>query len=236
MPFLDQPLPSKVPATPCVSAPRTKTTITVDSGGGEMRNQEWEHPLMRFVLPEGLIYLDGNSLARDWSVVQALMSHWRVMRGPWRSWPWRDPLDCASCDLTRPNLSTAELLALIGAGDQLVGTGDGFTDAFPLTKTYALGGETYVRTIHLPVLDSVVVAIDGVTVDPADYSVSRPGGVVTFNVPPAAPFSGHPQIITAGYLFDVEVRFESDDALEAILRAHRAAGFADLTLIEVRPC
>jgi uncharacterized protein (TIGR02217 family) len=80
-------------------------------------------------------------------------------------------------------------------------------------------------------LSSVLVAVDDVLVDEAEYSVSRSTGVVTFFIPPDEDAE-----ITAGFLFDVEVRFESDDQMEAVLRAHRAAGFADLTLIEVRPC
>jgi hypothetical protein len=71
--FVDQYMPSKVPGYPCASSPRTKTTIQVDSGGGEQRNQDWEHPLHRFVLPE--------AAGRDWAVIEALMKHWRVMRG-----------------------------------------------------------------------------------------------------------------------------------------------------------
>jgi uncharacterized protein (TIGR02217 family) len=218
VPFLDIYLPAKVPGTPCVSAPRTKTTIAVNAGGRERRNQEWEHPLHRFVLPE--------ATARGWEVVQDLAKMWRITSGPYRSFAWRDPLDFASCDLVKPNQ-----VPTVALNDQYIGTGDGFTDAFQLVKTYSYGGETYDRTIHLPVLATVIVAIDGVVVDEADYTVSRPGGMVTFAVPPPAT-----AIITAGFLFDCEVRFESDDALEGILRAHHAAGFADLTLIEVRPC
>lgn len=215
--FVDQYLPSAVPGYPCISAPRTKTTIQANASGRERRNQEWEHPLHHYVLPE--------AIARKWEIVQALLNFWRVMRGPFHSWPWRDPLDFASRDLVRPNVAPA-----ITMTDQVIGTADGFTDSFQLVKTYSVGGETYEREILLPVLDSVQVAIDGVPVADTDYSVTRPGGVVTFDAPPAA------GVITAGFLFDVEVRFESDDALEGILRAHRAGGFADISLIEVRSC
>jgi uncharacterized protein (TIGR02217 family) len=85
------------------------------------------------------------------------------------------------------------------------------------------------------VADSVIVAIDGDVIDPSGYTVSRPGGEILFASPPD-PDDYDDGIITAGFLFDVCVRFESDDAMETILRAHRAAGFADLTLIEVGPC
>lgn len=219
MPFLDAYMPDEVPGYPCVSAPRTKTTIQVNAGGTERRNQEWEHPLMRFVMPEGV---------REWSVVQSLGKMWRITSGPYKSFAWRDPLDFSSGDLVVPNPETAPTPTMI---DQTIGTGDGFTDSFQLTKTYTYGGSTYVRDIHLPVLATVLVADNGSLVSSGDYTVTRPGGVITFDTPPLA---GH--VIKAGFLFDVEVRFEADDVFEGILRTWQAGGFADLTLIEVRPC
>jgi hypothetical protein len=115
--FLDQYLPPKVAGSPWSSVPVTKTTIQINASGKEMANQEWEHPKMRFQAPE--------AIAREWDVVQALMTHWRIMRGPYRTWPIRDPLDFASCDLTRPNLSTSAALAQIAFNNQAIGTVDG---------------------------------------------------------------------------------------------------------------
>ncbi|XUU60638.1 DUF2460 domain-containing protein [Erythrobacter sp. HA6-11] len=218
MTFADKPLPGAVPGYPCLSVPLTKTSITVNAGGRERRNREWEHPLHRFILPE--------ADAREWEVVQALLLHWRLMGGPEKSWPFRDPLDFASRDLVKPNVIPA-----IAGTDQVLGTGDGVNKVFSLNKIYAASGLTYTRPILLPVLDSVLIAADGVQVNPADYSVSRPGGVVTFDT---APVDG--AALTAGFLFDVEVRFESDDQLEGILRTAEVGGFADITLIEVRAC
>lgn len=220
MSFIDEYMPDAVPGYPCVSAPRTRTTINVNAGGGERRNQEWEHPLHRFVLPE--------AIARQPDVINDLKKHWLIMAGPFHSFPWRDPLDKASIDHI-PNLPDAEIL--IGETDQFIGFGTGFTDTFQLVKAYSVGGNIYDRPIYLPVLDSVVVADDGVLVPAANYTVSRPGGVVTFDTPPA---DNH--TITAGFLFDVEVRFESDDTFEGIVRTWQAGGFADITLIEVRRC
>lgn len=218
MSFVDEFLPAHVPGMPCYSAPRFKTSIQVNAGGRERRNQEWQHPLHRYTLPE--------AIARKWPVIQELGHHWRIMRGPLHSFPWRDPLDFASCALVRPNQ-----VPTVSMADQEVGEGDGFTDTFQLVKTYTYGAETYDRPIHLPRLDTVLVAVDGDLVDPANYSISRPGGVILFDDPPAAGLA-----ITAGFLFDVEVRFEGDDTFEGILRSTRQAGSADLTLIEVRPC
>ena len=219
MAFLDIYMPEEVPGYPCVSAPRFKTTIQVSAGGGERTNQEWEHPLHRFVMPEGV---------RDWSVVLSLSKMWRITAGPAQSFAWRDPLDFSSGDLVVPNPAVDPVPTMT---DQLLGEGTGFTDSYQLVKTYSYGGETYERPIYLPVLSTVVVAVDGVLVNPSAYSVSRPGGVITFDTPPA-----DNDTVTAGFLFDVEVRFESDDAFEGILRTWQAGGFADITLIEKRPC
>lgn len=227
MPFLDIYMPEEVPGYPCISAPRTKTSINLNSSGKERRNQEWEHPLHTFILPE--------AIARDGNVMNDLKAHWLITKGPFYSWPWRDPLDKATIDCI-PNEPDEDLADRIAETDQPLGTGTGFTDSFQLIKTYTRGGETYDRIIHLPVLDlegssTVIVADNGVVVPDTDYTVSRPGGVITFDTPP---LNGH--AITAGFLYDNEVRFESDDSFEGILRTWQKAGFADLTLVEVRPC
>jgi uncharacterized protein (TIGR02217 family) len=220
MSFIDEYMPEEVPGYPCVSAPRFKTTIQVSAGGNERRNQEWEHPLHQFILPE--------AVARETSVINGLKKHWLVTKGPLHSFPWADPLDKASIDHA-PNLPDNEIA--IARTDQTLGTGDGFTDSFQLVKRYIVGAQTYVRTIYHPVLSSVLVEKNGALVNAADYTVSRTTGVLTFDTPPD---NGH--VIKAGFLFDVEVRFESDDAFEGIVRTWQAGGFSDLTLIEVRPC
>jgi uncharacterized protein (TIGR02217 family) len=61
--------------------------------------------------------------------------------------------------------------------------------------------------------------------------VDRLTGIITFD---AAPDNG--DVIRAGYLYDVEVRFESDEAFDGIVRTFGLGGFADINLIEVRPC
>ena len=220
--FIDQYMPPEVPGYPCVSAPRTKTSIQVTAGGNERRNQEWEHPLFRFNLPE--------APGREWKVIEGIKNHWMAMRGPFHSWPFTDPLDKASVALLKANEKDESVLLRITATDQLIGTGDGFTDKFGLVKTYTVGSETYTRRIHLPVLDTVKVGVAGAE-QATGFTVTRPGGVVQFDAPPA-----NGSQITAGFLFDVEVRFENDDVFEGIVRTYEVGGFAGLDLIEVRPC
>lgn len=216
--FKDEYLPDEIPGYPCISVPRTKTTIQVDAGGGERRNKQWAHPLHRFILPE--------ANARDWEHIEVLKKHWLIMGGPLHSWPFRDPLDFASCDLDAPTL-----VPDISPIDQALGTGNGIKDRFQLVKRYQVGTLTYDRPIYLPIIDTVEIASDGVLVDPANYTVSRPGGEVVFGVPPLAG-----KVLTAGFLFDCEVRYESDDTLESLVRTFQVGGFSDITLSEVRRC
>lgn len=221
--FIDAYMPEEIPGYPCVSAPRFKTSIRVNASGKENANQEWEHPLRKFILPDGI---------RDWDAVLGLNKMWYITAGPFKHFPWRDPLDCASIDLAVPNEVEADLIARLSMTDQTLGTGDGFTTSFQIFKTYTYGGETYDRSIHLPVTSTLLVSVNGVLkTQGADYTATRPGGAITFAVPPP---NGH--LVKAGFLFDNEVRFESDDSLETAVRTWQAAGFADITLLEVPPC
>ena len=217
--FVDEYLDNQVPGYPCVSSPRWSTEIVQVDSGRESVNQRWAHPLMKFTLPEAV---------RDMSIFNAVRDHWLVMRGPVYTWPWRDPLDFASVSLAIPN----EVPVITGT-DQVIGTGDGVTTSFQLTKTYAVGTQTYSRKITLPILDTVIVTIDNVVIDESEYTVSRPGGVITFDST-STPAVG--EVVRAGFLFDVEVRFEDDLSFDGIVQAFGLGGFADITLIETRSC
>jgi uncharacterized protein (TIGR02217 family) len=220
MSFIDEYMSEEVPGYGAISSPRFKTTIQVTFGGNERRNQEWEHPLHQFILPE--------AVARNTSVINGLKKHWLITKGPLHSFPWRDPMDKASIDHA-PNAIDSEIA--ISMTDQALGTGDGFTDSFQLVKKYVVGSEIYIRTVNHPVLSTVLIADNGVLVSSSDYTVDRDTGIVTFNIPPI-----NTHVLTVGFLFDVEVRFEGDDVFEGIVRTWQAGGFSDLTLIEVRPC
>lgn len=222
--FLDIYLDDLIAGFPCYSSPRFSTTIAASWSGAEIRNRNWMHPLRTFKLPEAV---------REHPQYEAIQDHWLVMGGPERAFPFTDPLDFASVALQLPNV-----VPDISATDQDLGVGDGINRDFQLEKTYDRFGATYTRPIYLPQAGSVLIAINGL--DPADpalaggpytWEVSRPGGIVTVT---PAPFPG--LVLSAGFLFDVAVRFEADDSFDGIVQSYQVSGFSDLTFSEVRPC
>ena len=126
--------------------------------------------------------------------------------GALHAFRFRDPLDHRS----GPGAPTAT--------DQILGVGDGTQDQFQLIKRY---GDVR-RPITRPGSDSVIVAADGVIVS----HVLEAGGVVRIDAPSAG------QTVTAGFLFDVPVRFDTD-SLNLSLDTYGAASVADVPLIEV---
>lgn len=103
------------------------------------------------------------------------------------------------------------------ATDQDIGTGDGGAVAFQLRK----GG----RIIRKPAPGSVVVAVDGVV---AEAEVDATTGVVTLATAPAEGAA-----VTAGFLFDVPVRFDAD-RIDVTLESFDAGRMAAVPLVEIR--
>lgn len=215
--FKDIYAPLDMVSAPCISSPRWSTQLVMTNGGDEQANSQWSHPLWRFQFPE---------VIREQSTFADVRNHWLIMRGPFHTFPFRDPMDFASVELDAPNEEPT-----VDDLDQVIGTGDGSEQDFQLVKTYAIGDEEYARDIILPVADSVVVAVDGVPVGESAFYVTRPGGVLHLDVPP-----GVGQIVTAGFLFDVLVRFAADDIFGGIIQKNGIAGYQDLELLEVRYC
>lgn len=219
--FIDEYLSRRIVGYPVDIGPAFSTQITQVDSGAEQANRRWLHPLRSISIPQGV---------RDMETFEALKNHWLIMGGPFQTWPWRDPTDFASCPLTRVNE-----VPTVALGDQPLGTGDGATVEFQLIKRYTVGAQTYDRPIYRPIVSTVLIGIDGVAIGdvspPASATVSRNGGVVTFADPP-----GVGAVLTAGFLFDLEVRYESDDTFNGIMRTFGVSGFADIPLQEVRYC
>lgn len=226
--FVDTYLPDTIPGYPAEVAPMFSTQLTQVDSGDEEANQRWTHALRSVSIPSGV---------RDHDSFEALKDHWLVMAGPARTFPFRDPTDFASAPL-----ATVNTTPVIAFDDCSIGVGDGVTKDFQLTKRYTRGSTTYDRVINFPIVSSVLIGM----AEPASpahiaspslfspaltWTVTRYGGVVSFNI---APEEG--VLISAGFLFDIQVRFEADDTFRGIMRTFGVSGFADIPLQEVRYC
>jgi uncharacterized protein (TIGR02217 family) len=153
---------------------------------------------------------DVGSGVRSEADIRALLSFFRARMGPARGFRLRDPFD----DCSNDDGATGPL-------DQLLGEGDGARQAFALVKTYG----DVARRITRPVAGSVRVAVDGV--ETAAFALQA-GGTVVLDEPP-----GHGALVTAGFRFDVPVRFAEDSL--SVNRATFMAGAApSVPLVEVR--
>jgi uncharacterized protein (TIGR02217 family) len=110
--------------------------------------------------------------------------------------------------------------------DQGVGVGDGAATSFQLVKRYGIGPDAEVRRITRPEAGSVVLAVAGVAVT-TGWTLGA-NGVLTFMLPPASGAQ-----VTAGFRFDVPVRFAEDTlSIDAVNFAAGDAG--SVALVEVR--
>jgi uncharacterized protein (TIGR02217 family) len=109
--------------------------------------------------------------------------------------------------------------------------GDGARAAFQLVKTYGGAFSAYARDIVKPVAGTVRVAADGVEKSAPDVSVDAATGIVTF-APGVIPSAG--AVVTAGFVFDVPVRFDTD-FLEIDMHAFEAGAIPNIPIIEIIP-
>ena len=90
--------------------------------------------------------------------------------------------------------------------DEQIGVGDGVTTVFPITKTYTIGANSYVRRIFKPIAPGLVVKVNGVTKTlTTDYTLDATTGKITFTSPVTSSLA-----VTVTCEFDVPVRFDTD--------------------------
>lgn len=189
--------------------PVRRTDIISLANGHEVRNSPWAGSRRRFNAGYGVKALGD---------IEAVLAFFEARHGRLHSFRWRDPFDWSSAPLGQA----------VSATDQEIGTGDGVTTIFQLQKTYRSGGAAYTRMITKPVADTVRVAVDGVLLAEAgDYTLNALSGEVTFMAPPAVG-----AVLTAGFEFDVPVRFDSDE-LSINMSALKAGNIPSIPVIEV---
>ena len=187
--------------------PGRQTDIVTLSSGAEQRNSRWANSRRSYNAGYGV---------KSREDMQAVLAFFEERRGRFHSFLWRDGLDFSSNG---------------GAGtptplDQPLGTGDGSTTAFQLVKQYGANFDPWRRPITKPVAGSVRIAVAGVEVV-GGFAIDTLTGMVSFDVAPAAGAA-----LTAGFLFDVPVRFDTD-RLDIELSGFDTANAPAIPLIEV---
>ena len=191
--------------------PVRRTDIVTLASGREHRNSRWAGSRRRYDAGLGVRTLDA---------LHAVVAFFEERRGRLYGFRFRDRVDWRSC---APSGTPTPL-------DQRIGTGDGATVAFSLVKSYGTAHAPYARPIAKPVGGSVRVALDGSEqAVGANFACDPATGLVTFGSPPAAGVA-----VTAGFDFDVPVRFDTDE-LEIDLSAFEAGAIPRIPLIEIVP-
>ncbi len=187
-------------------SPTFSTAVVTTASGHEQRNAAWA---------SGRLQFDAGPGVRSESDVQTLLAFFRARRGAAKAFRFRDPLDHSSNAMTGPPTP----------GDVVLGEGDGARVRFDLVKLYGDGDEAEVRPITRPVSGSIRVALGGAE-QVTGWRFAD--GAILFDGAPAAGVS-----VTAGFLFDVPVRFEAD-RLDIAVHRPEAGDVPHVPLIEVR--
>jgi uncharacterized protein (TIGR02217 family) len=191
--------------------PERRTEIVALGSGREERNTRWAHSRRRY---------DAGYGVKTFDALAAVVAFFEERRGQLYGFRWRDRLDHCSAG------------AAAAPTDQEIGTGDGVTAALQLVKTYGGLYAPYRRPIAKPAAGSVRVAVAGSEVAAGTaFTCDTTTGVVTF-LPGHVPGAGAE--VTAGFLFDVPVRFDTD-YLEVDLSAFAAGAIPKIPLLEIKP-
>ncbi|MGD9783899.1 MAG: TIGR02217 family protein [Hyphomicrobiaceae bacterium] len=193
-----------------VGGPERRTEVVVLGSGREERNARWADSRRSYNAGYGVKSIDD---------LYAVVGFFEERRGRLHGFRWRDPTDWKSC----PPSSTPS------ASDQTIGTGNGTALQFQLTKTYGSAFLPWARKVTKPVMGSVLVAVDGMPrSEGADFAVDFATGLLTF-APTSVPAPG--AVVTAGFEFDVPVRFDND-RLEINLQGFRHGAIPSIPIVE----
>jgi uncharacterized protein (TIGR02217 family) len=193
-----------------LGGPERRTEIVTLANGFEERNAPWAHARRRYDAGLGLRSLDD---------LAELLDFFEARRGQLYGFRWKDWSDFKSCKPSRE----------VGPLDQIIGIGDDATATFALQKRYASGEGRYLRPIAKPVSGTIRVAVGGIPRNEGiDWSVDLAAGTVTFASPPEPGAE-----ITAGFEFDVPVRFDTD-RIQVSVASFRAGEVPTVPILEVR--
>jgi uncharacterized protein (TIGR02217 family) len=193
-----------------VGGPERRTEIVAMANGFEERNTPWAEARRRY---------DAGVSLRSLDDLSDLIAFFEARQGELYGFRWKDWSDFKSC---LPSASVAYT-------DQLIAAGDGTTTTFQLCKTYQSGTASSVRRILKPVEGTVRVGLqDDEQEDGVHYTVDCTAGLVTFATPPALG-----EQVTAGFEFDVPVRFDTDRILVSVA-SFQAGDVPQVPVVEIR--
>jgi uncharacterized protein (TIGR02217 family) len=193
-----------------VGGPERRTEVVTLSNGFEERNTPWAEARRRY---------DAGVSLRSLDDIEELIAFFEARQGQLHAFRWKDWADYKSCRSS----------ASVGFADQLIGVGDGVVTEFPLTKTYRSGPAAQTRRISKPVQGTVRAALQGDEAqDGVHFQVDWSTGIVTFATPPAVG-----EQVTAGFEFDVPVRFDTD-RIQVSVASFQAGDVPHVPVVEVR--
>ena len=193
-----------------VGGPERRTEIVTLANGFEERNTPWQHSRRRYDAGMGLWSMDD---------VEAVVSFFEERRGQLHGFRWKDWSDYSSAAHGQD----------VDCLDQVIGVADGKTRRFQLCKSYGLGGEAYCRPVTKPVSGSVVLGVQGDPIYEGDgFDLDEATGEIVIHELPVAD-----AIITAGFEFDVPVRFDVD-RIDVSLATFNAGQVPNVPVMEIR--
>lgn len=188
--------------------PEWRNEIVSLISGHEKRNARWSMSRR---------FYDAGTGLRSLNDLRDVLRFFEARRGSLFAFRFRDPFDHLSSEHDAPPQ----------VADQLLGRGDGTTRSYQLVKHYG----DYERPITKPVVGSVNLAVEGnALVYGEAFSVDWLSGMVEFleaHIPPPH------AVITAGFLFDVPVRFDTD-RLSASIASFKAGEIPSIPIVEVK--
>ena len=186
------------------------TQIFTSASGFEHRNGRWAQPRRRYALDFG------TRRIRD---LRTLSRFFRARKGRLHGFLWRDQLEYRSHNRPGGTLATDQPMQRLRADGRVWAFYKGLRQA-PTDPRF--------RRIFKPVAASVRVAHRGQQIPPTQYVVHAAAGVIVF-----AAAHARTEDVTAGFEFDVPVRFDADQ-LEIQLTGSAAGTCAPIALVELR--
>lgn len=188
-----------------VSAEFSTNVVTLMSGH-ERRNSDWADARMAYNVAPGV---------RSEAELVELMQFFRARRGAAIGFRFSDPFDSSS------NEDNGEP----GYSDQILGEGNGIRTTFQLVKRYGIGEGAQERVITRPRVGTVRIAVNGIETPAWNLAA---GGQIVFETPPV-----NGAIISAGFHFDVPVRF-NQDRIDVNRSTFGAGDMPNVMLVEIK--